>query len=136
MDPQDILDRSKRRDERIAAALQLLQKKDEASLEALIQALLTDPSPVVRHECAFILGESGEPWLGRYLIQAIENDKSLIVQHVALEVLDYLKDPAYAPFLGKYLAHPKPDLRDTAEIALEIIKNQKKEVMNYQLSLP
>ena len=70
------------KEQRIQAAFHLENIADDESVKALAKALFTDPSPIVRHECAFALGETAHPKeAGKYLMKAIETDKSVFVRH-------------------------------------------------------
>lgn len=89
-------------------------------MDALGKALLTDPSAIVRHECAFSLGETANPKkAGPYLTQAIETDTSLFVVHEALLALATLGDTSFAAFIKPYLKDPREEIKESAEIALE-----------------
>ncbi len=116
-----VVDHSRSKEERVQSAFQLAGNRDPDSLDALIKAMLTDPSPVVRHECAFVLGETKLFHIGKYLMQAVENDSSSIVKHEALSSLGSLGDPSSIPFIEKYLDHPDATVRDSAEMARERI---------------
>ena len=115
-----ILDLQARKEDRIQAAFQLENHADDEAVDALGKALLTDPSPIVRHECAFSLGETGHPdKAGPYLMKAIAIDKSIFVVHEALLALATLGDAKYIPFIRQYLKDPRPEISESAEIALE-----------------
>jgi len=115
-----ILDLKSRKEDRIQAAFQLENHADDAAVDTLGKALLTDPSSIVRHECAFSLGETGHPdKAGPYLMQAIQTDKSIFVVHEALLALATLGDAKYIPFIKQYLHDKNPEIAESAEIALE-----------------
>lgn len=124
MNPQQtILNLKKSKDARIQAAFTLENIADEASINALAKALFTDPSPIVRHECAFALGETAAAKLaGPYLIKAIENDKSIFVRHESLIALGTLGDKSFIPFLKKFLHDKEQDIAESAEIAIQRIE--------------
>ncbi|MBI2105382.1 HEAT repeat domain-containing protein [Candidatus Woesearchaeota archaeon] len=118
-----ILDLSCSMDERIQAAFALENIADDDSIKALAKAMLTDPSPIVRHECAFALGETAYPELaGRYLMKAIENDKNIFVKHEALMALGTLGDISFTPFVRKFLNDENLEIRESAQICLERLK--------------
>jgi len=52
-----VLDLKARKEDRIQAAFQLEHNADDITVDVLGKALLSDPSSIVRHECAFSLGE-------------------------------------------------------------------------------
>jgi len=53
-----VLDLTKTKEERIQAAFHLENATDRENIGKLAKALFTDPSPIVRHEFAFALGEN------------------------------------------------------------------------------
>ncbi len=115
-----ILDLKNNKAERIEAAFKLENIADEDSIKAMAKAMLTDPSPIVRHECAFSLGETAAPKLaGPFLMKAIEEDESVFVKHEALMALGTLGDPSFIPFVKRFLNDSDTDVRESAEIALE-----------------
>ncbi len=120
-----ILNPKKNKAQRIDAAFKLENIADEASIKALAKAMFTDPSPIVRHECAFSLGETAAPkQAGHCLMKAIETDKSSFVVHEALMALGTLGDHSFASFIKKYLHHPDHDIAESAEIALQRIEKK------------
>jgi deoxyhypusine monooxygenase len=115
-----ILDLTVSKDARIQAAFHLENIADEASIKAMAQCLFTDPSPIVRHEAAFALGETAAPKLaGPHLMKAIEEDSSVFVAHEALMALGTLGDTSFIPFIKKFLPSDDPDIAESAEIALQ-----------------
>lgn len=115
-----ILDLHQNKNARIHAAFALENIADERAIQILAQALFTDPSPIVRHECAFALGETAAPKLaGPPLMKAVENDKHVFVRHEALLALGTLGDASFIPFVRKYLDDSDPVIAESAEIALE-----------------
>jgi deoxyhypusine monooxygenase len=121
---QVILDLSTRQEERIQAAFNLENIADDESIRVMAKAMFTDPSPIVRHECAFSLGETASPKLaGPYLMQAIENDPHVFVKHEALLALGTLGDKSFVPFIETFLKHPEAEVSESAEIALQRLKN-------------
>ena len=113
------LDLRKTKEERIQAAFQLENALKDESLLALCKGLMTDPSPIVRHEFAFSLGESAHPGLAApYLMKAAENDKNIFVRHEALLALATLGRKEFIPFVRKFLDDPDLEMRESAEIAL------------------
>ena len=123
-DPKEIiLDLKKSKDARIQAAFKLENIADEESIEALAKAMETDPSPIVRHECAFALGETAASELaGPHLMKAVKEDPSPFVRHEALMALGTLGDSSFIPFVKKFLHDRDPDVAESAEIALQRIQ--------------
>lgn len=118
-----ILEKTRTAEERIQAAFHLEKEVDDKSIMALAEAMLTDPSPIVRHECAFSLGETAHPTLaGPYLMKAAETDKNIFVVHEALLALGTLGKREFIPFIEKFLNDSRPEITESAEIAIERIK--------------
>lgn len=119
-----ILDLSATQEERIQAAFHLEHAVDDSSIRALAEAMLTDPSPIVRHECAFSLGETAHSKLAApYLMRAIEEDDNIFVRHEALLALGTLGKEEFIPFIKRFLSDPEPEIAESAEIALQRIRH-------------
>ena len=118
-----ILDLSKNQEERIQAAFHIENSQNEEDIHALIKGLKTDPSPIVRHEFAFSLGESGRPDLvADALMDAVENDKNVFVRHEAILALSTLGKNEFIPFIKRFLNDSNPEMAESAEIALQRVK--------------
>ena len=119
-----ILDLDKTEEERIQAAFHLENALEDESLNALIKGLFTDPSPIVRHEFAFSLGETSHPELaGKYLMKAVETDKNIFVRHEAILALATLGRPEFKKFIKNFLNDPEPEIAESAKIALQRLSN-------------
>ncbi len=116
-----LLNHSEPKDARIQAAFRLMNDPSDEALETLIEALFTDPSPIVRHECAFALGETASKKVVPYLIKSMETDPNPFVVHEAALALGTLGDKRAVEPLKKLLNHENPDIKESAEIALERI---------------
>lgn len=115
-----VKDLSKSKEERIQAAFHLENAVDDENLKILCEALKTEPSPIVRHELAFALGETGHPRLViPYLKEAIENDSNIFVRHEAILALATLGDKSVMPFIEKFLDDKDPEISESAEIAIQ-----------------
>lgn len=118
-----VLDLSKNQEERIQAAFHLENALNDESILALCKGLMTDPSPIVRHEFAFSLGESAHPSLAaKYLMKAVEEDENVFVRHEAVLALATLGKKEFVPFIEKFVNDPEPEMAESAEIALQRIK--------------
>lgn len=81
---------------------------------------MTDPSPIVRHEFAFSLGETGYPKISiPYLKHAIENDENIFVRHEVLLALATLGNKSVIPFIKKFLKTKESEIVESVEIALQ-----------------
>lgn len=115
-----LLDLEVSKEERIQAAFQLENAIEDESILSLCKALMTEPSPIVRHEIAFSLGETAHPTLAaKYLMKAVEEDENLFVRHEAILALATLGKPEFIPFVKKFLDDPAVEMAESAEIALQ-----------------
>ena len=115
-----VLDLSKTKEERIQAAFHLEDAKKDESIQSLCKALMTDPSPIVRHEFAFSLGETSHPDLAsKYLMKAIEEDENIFVRHEAILALATLGRKEFIPFVENFLNDPEQEMAESAEVALQ-----------------
>ncbi|MBI4441462.1 HEAT repeat domain-containing protein [Candidatus Woesearchaeota archaeon] len=104
---------------RIAAAFSLQTIGDGESIALLVKAMKTDPSPNVRHECAFSLGEMASPLAVDPLIDAMLHDPHIFVRHEAALALGTLGDKKAIPALELLQQDKAPEVRESADIALQ-----------------
>ena len=114
-----ILDSNSPRNERIMAIFKLGLRGKSEDIELIKEALFHDPSPCVRHEAAFALGETAAMFVVPDLIRAMETDGNPFVVHESALALGTLGDRRALEPLRKLTKHPNPDVSETAEIALE-----------------
>ena len=119
-----ILDLSKSKEERIQAGFKLENAIEDESIRKLGKALLTEPSPIVRHEFAFSLGETSHKKIAiPYLMKAVEGDKNIFVRHESLLALATLGDKSVIPFIEKFINSDELEIKESAEIALQRLKD-------------
>lgn len=107
---------------RIQTIFSLLKDYNQITFDALEFCLKNDPSPIVRHEAAYVLGEMKDKRGVKFLIKAIENDTDKFVVHeatLALSNLGKLAMPEGKIVIEKLLSDQDPDILDTAEISLQ-----------------
>ena len=92
----------------------------------LITILNTDQSSDVRHEAAFYIGKLKLKKATADLIKSMLTDRSVVVRHESAEALGKLNDQTCVPALCKALKDKSREVRETAELSLEIIKLRKK----------
>ncbi len=115
-----VLDLTKSKEERIQAAFHLESALKDENILKLAKALETEPSPIVRHEIAFSLGETAHPTIATpALMKAVEFDKNLFVRHEAILALATLGKKEFIPFVKKFLNEPEIEMAESAEIALQ-----------------
>ena len=108
---------------RIQAAFHLEHEPDDEACHILGKGLQTDPSPIVRHEFAFSLGETANPKIASaYLMEAVENDPNIFVRHEAVLALATLGKKEFIPFIQKFINDPEPEMAESAVIALQRIQ--------------
>jgi len=97
------------------------------ALEVLAQGLVkSDFSPLFKHEIAFVLGELSERALSTasYLEAAVTDQSNhCMVRHEASEALSEVRQtPQTAAFLRPYLQDTAPVVRESCEVALDILQ--------------
>ncbi len=91
----------------------------------LASTLKEDPSSVLRHEAAFLLGTLKNKKVISLLMYSIENDQSDLVRHEAIEALgdNGIMTKEIRDLLKKLLRDKNIFIRETAEIALGTLEN-------------
>ena len=98
-------------------------KKNAESFKLLCKILKTDPSPVIRHEAAFVLGNFKEKRVLPHLFHSIKKDKSDLVRHEAIEALADvgIQTKSVQSLLKKLLKDKNPFIKDTAQMVWETL---------------
>ena len=109
-------------EERIQALFQLMNIADDISLNAIIYCLENDPCEIVRHEAAFVCGETASNKVIEPLKKAVLNDESGIVKHESLLALGTIANESVIPFLEDQTKKPVKLISESAKIALQRIK--------------
>lgn len=82
---------------------------------------LADPSPLLKHELAYVLGQIKNPLaiptLEAVLVNA-DGAHCSMVRHEAAEALGALSSESSLPLLRKYIDDPAREVRETCEIAV------------------
>src|SRR3989442_15970087 len=91
---------------------------DERAVPALWETLKADPSPLVRHEAAFSLGQLEFKSAVPALLEALGNDESVLVRHESAVALGSIGDETARSGLIDRLRDPDEDVRLSAEVAL------------------
>lgn len=104
---------------------------DEASVRALEKSLREDPSALVRHEVAYVLGQmkalNAVPTLRTTLCDTAED---VMVRHEAGEALGAIGDMSALPLLQEFAANaglPR-EIRETCVLAAERLQRQPKRI--------
>lgn len=115
-------------EKRIQSVFQILKEKPPNAVEILIQSLLNDPNPIVRHECAYCLGGLNSEKAAEALIKSIKSDDNKFVIHeasLAVSNLGYNQSKIIPEGL---LDHIDEDIIDTAQISLQRLELKGKEL--------
>ncbi len=95
---------------------------DEAAL-ALGDGMLVDRSALLRHECAYVLGQIQRPVSIPQLVQALGHDPNPMVRHEAAEALGAIGTPDVVAHLQRSFAEDAADeVRESCEVALAHIE--------------
>lgn len=115
-------DRQKPLDERFRALFTL---RGIATREAIQQISNTfaDPSVLLKHECAYCLGQIGDTAALSVLTDVLEDlQQDSMVRHEAGEALGAIGDPSVKDILEKYSTDSSQEVSETCQIALERLK--------------
>jgi len=104
---------------RRASLLSLQSDKSKKNFKTICEAIKKDPSAIIRHEAAFLLGTWKNEDAIAPLIDAVENDSSDLVIHEAIEALGDLgiKNQKIEKLLANYKNHPEPIISESALVA-------------------
>lgn len=109
-------------EQRIQEIFQLMVKDELHSVSLIQEGLLVDQSPIVRHECAYSLGEMNSDGVHQSLVNTINHDTNKFVVHEAALALANLGEKASMVVLRSLLKHENRDVVLTAEIAIERLR--------------
>lgn len=92
------------------------------SIDTIGKVLLDDDSDLLKHECAYCMGQMKDPSAIPYLVEAIQDENQHpMVRHEAGEALgaigNYTKD--ILDLLQKYSKHQVRELSETCDLALD-----------------
>lgn len=114
-----ILDSSRTLWERYKALFGLRNQNRDESAIALGEALLKDPSALLRHECAYVLGQMQRAVSIPYLIQALKTDLNAMVRHESAEALGAIGSDVVVPALREaQVQDPAIEVRESCDLAL------------------
>lgn len=108
--------------ERFQALFSLRSLDSDASALVLGESMLVDRSALLRHECAYVLGQMQRPVVIPQLVQAMAHDPNPMVRHEAAEALGAIGTDEVLPHLRRCLAQdPSEDVRESCQVALDHI---------------
>lgn len=119
-----LLDLSQPVGKRTHAAFLLRTNASEEAVSALLDALeQRQDSSLMRHEIAYILGQVGNTSACASLTSVLSDEADdVLVRHEAAEALGAIGQLASIPTLSKYCDHPAREIRETCQIAVDLIK--------------
>uniref|UniRef100_A0A6G1S6Z7 Deoxyhypusine hydroxylase n=1 Tax=Aceria tosichella TaxID=561515 RepID=A0A6G1S6Z7_9ACAR len=110
----------------------------EDSIDAIGKVLLEDDSDLLKHECAYCMGQMKDPYALPYLIQTIKDEKQHpMVRHESGEALGAIGKHTedILDLLKFYSKHNVRELSETCDLALDRLKwyndeNERKESLS------
>ena len=106
--------------ERFRALFNLRTQGGDAAIRAISQCLLEESSALLKHECAYCLGQMQDSTALPVLKRVLSNvNEEPMVRHEAGEALGAIGDASAIPFLNKYLNDDSPEVAETCTLAVE-----------------
>jgi deoxyhypusine monooxygenase len=116
-----LLDRSQPMFQRMRAVFSLRNRGGPEAVEALAAAF-ADPSALLRHELAYVLGQMGDPHAVPFLTAVLRKEhEHVMVRHECAEALGAIGQPESVAVLQQYLEDPHPEVSESCEVALDLI---------------
>jgi deoxyhypusine monooxygenase len=116
-----LLDRGLPMFQRMRAVFALRNRGGAQAVEALAAAF-DDPSALLRHELAYVLGQMGDAHANSFLTAVLEKaDEHVMVRHECAEALGAIGAESSIPVLRKHLKDPHPEVSESCEVALDLI---------------
>lgn len=104
--------------ERFRALFTLRSQGGKEAIDNISQCLLEDSSVLLKHECAYCLGQMQDtralPVLQKVLADTTEES---MVRHEAGEALGAIGDVSIGLYLDKYINDPSPEVAETCQLA-------------------
>lgn len=107
--------------QRMRAVFALRNRGGADSIDALAAAFL-DPSALLRHELAYVMGQMGDAHALPALTRVLETPgEHVMVRHEAAEALGAIGDEAARPVLERFLHDAHPEVAESCEVALDLL---------------
>jgi len=91
------------------------------AVEALAAAF-GDPSALLRHEVAYVMGQMQDPHAVPFLTAVLcKPDEHVMVRHECAEALGAIGQAASVPVLERFRHDPHPEVAESCEVALDLI---------------
>lgn len=105
--------------ERYQSLFALRARNDDAAAKLIGNAMVVDRSALLRHECAYVLGQMQRTASIPWLIRSLANDPNPMVRHEAAEALGAIgSDEVLAPLRRGLAEDPSGDVRESCQLAL------------------
>lgn len=116
---QTLLDTNNPLYQRFQAIFGLRNVNTDESATAIAQAMLNDESALLRHECAYVLGQMQRAVVIPQLAQAMRDDQNSMVRHEAAEALGAIGTDDVVQHLRRGLTNdPAIEVRESCQLAL------------------
>ena len=108
---------------RFRALFTLRNTPGSQSIEWISKVLLEDPSPLLKHECAFCLGQMKDPRADEVLKQVLANKQEhCMVRHEAGEALAAIGSLSSLDFLKQYTSDDVIEVAQTCQLGVKKIE--------------
>lgn len=106
--------------ERFRAIFSLRSVNTDAAVLVLGDVMVRDRSALLRHECAYVLGQMQRAASVPHLTSALRHDPSPMVRHEAAEALGAIGTEEVFPILRQATAEdPALEVRESCQVALD-----------------
>ncbi len=117
--------------QRMRAVFALRNRGGNEAVEALAAAFV-DPSALLRHELAYVLGQMGDPHAIAFLTAVLDKrDEHVMVRHECAEALGAIGESVSIPVLQRHLTDPNPEVSESCEVALDLIAWMQSKDLHY-----
>lgn len=107
--------------QRMRAVFALRNRGGPEAVEALAAAF-ADPSALLRHELAYVLGQMGDAHANPFLTEVLRKPhEHVMVRHECAEALGAIGSPESVGVLQEFLHDPNPEVAESCEVALDLI---------------
>ncbi|KAJ8323308.1 deoxyhypusine hydroxylase [Batrachochytrium dendrobatidis] len=119
---------------RFRALFTLKALKTNQAVDIIAQAFV-DPSALLKHELAYVLGQMKNSHAIPYLTRVLKNmQEQPMVRHEAAEALGAIADPSALEILQPFLKDDVVEVRETTVLAIEKIKYEMSKAENNDVS--
>ena len=121
---------------RTHAAFHCRTLKTAEAADVVASALqIRQDSALMRHELAYILGQMQFHHVCPILISILEDeDDDILVRHESAEALGAIGDDSALPVLTTFSNHAAPEISETCQIAIDLIRWRKENIKDQQTS--